>query len=61
MKAAYREQRSRGPVHDMWDDGYITVKEADPPHQPVKLITVMSVIVTLLSIEWLTRKLLKLA
>jgi hypothetical protein len=56
-----RDQKSRGPVKDLWDDGYVTVQDAAPPLRPVKLITVLSIVVTLLSIEWLTRKLLRLA
>ena len=40
---------------------YVTNKEADPPQQPVKLVTVLTVITVLLGAEWLTRKLLRLA
>jgi hypothetical protein len=49
--------RTRGPVKDVWDSGF-TLESWDPP---LKVSTLLLVIVGLLSIEWLTRKLLKLA
>jgi hypothetical protein len=49
-------QRSRGPVKDLWDEG-ITISE----HPPIEFANVLLLIVGLLSAEWLTRKLLKLA
>lgn len=57
MKTDIRTRKSLGAVHDLWDDGFV-VKEGDPPW---KISWVLLGIVTLLSIEWLTRKLLKLA
>jgi len=49
-------QRSRGPVKDLWDEGF-TVSS-----QPrIQLATVLLIVAGLLSLEWLTRKLLKLA
>jgi len=49
-------QRSRGPVKDLWDEGF-TISS-----QPrIQLATVLLVVALLLSLEWLTRKLLKLA
>jgi hypothetical protein len=49
-------QRSRGAVQDLWDQGFTLW--SDPS---VRMASVLLLIVTLLSIEWLTRKLLKLA
>jgi hypothetical protein len=49
-------QRSRGPVKDLWDLG-LTFSN-DPP---VQLAHALVIVVGLLSVEWLTRKLLKLA
>jgi hypothetical protein len=49
-------QRSRGPIKDLWDEGFTI--SADPP---VQFANVLLVIVGLLSVEWLTRKLIKLA
>jgi hypothetical protein len=57
MVADRKTQRNRGPVKDVWDDGP-AVGNANPPR---KLSTVLLVVVGLLSLEWLTRKLLKLA
>jgi hypothetical protein len=57
MVAERKTQRSRGPVHDLWDAGPI-IRDGD---QPVKVSTLLLVIIALLSLEWLTRKLLKLA
>jgi hypothetical protein len=52
-----KTQRNRGPVRDVWDEGVI-VRDGDPPW---KLSYALLVVVGLLSVEWLTRKLLKLA
>jgi hypothetical protein len=49
-------QRSRGPVKDLWDEGFTL--SSDPL---VQFANVLLIIVGLLSLEWLTRKLLKLA
>jgi hypothetical protein len=49
--------RNRGPVKDVWDEG-LEVGSNDPPW---KVSTALLLIIGLLSIEWLTRKLLKLA
>jgi hypothetical protein len=57
---------SKGPHKDLWDEG-ITLwtpskaKETDPDPNPVKLSYVLLAVVGLLSLEWLTRKLLRLA
>ncbi|HZY85671.1 MAG TPA: hypothetical protein VFE78_12630 [Gemmataceae bacterium] len=53
-------QRSRGAIQDKWDDGW-TVWAAEPPAKPVKVSWVLTAVVGLLSLEWLTRKLLRLA
>jgi hypothetical protein len=49
-------QRSRGPIKDLWDDGFTL--SLNPP---IQMATVLLLVATLLSIEWLMRKLLKLA
>lgn len=49
-------QENRGPVKDLWDWGFEVGGEP-----PMKVSLALFVIVGLLSIEWLTRKLLKLA
>ena len=48
--------RNRGPVKDIWDEGFTLVQ--DPS---VRMAWVLVVVVGLLSLEWLTRKLLRLA
>jgi hypothetical protein len=53
-------QRSRGAIQDKWDDGWV-VWAAEPPAKPVKVSWVLTAVVALLSLEWLTRKLLRLA
>ncbi len=54
------ERKSRGAVDDKWDDG-LTLRDAEPPAQPVKISYVLMIAVALLSVEWLARKLLRLA
>jgi hypothetical protein len=49
-------QRSRGPVKDLWDEGFTLSSEPK-----IQMATVLLLVAMLLSIEWLTRKLLKLA
>jgi hypothetical protein len=49
-------QRSRGPVEDLWDRGF-----ALWPGSAQQMAYVLLAVVLLLSLEWLTRKLLKLA
>jgi hypothetical protein len=56
MVTESKVQRSRGAVQDLWDQGFTLW--SDPS---VRMASVLLLIVTLLSIEWLTRKLLKLA
>jgi hypothetical protein len=53
-------QRINGPVTDLWDKGFIVpgTREWD---NPFRMSWVLLAVVTLLSIEWLTRKLLRLA
>jgi hypothetical protein len=53
-----KTQRNRGPVKDVWDSGLVIDEASDPP---LKISTALLVVVGLLSVEWLTRKLLKLA
>lgn len=57
MVAERKTQRSRGPVHDLWDEGPV-VRAGDPPR---KLSLALLLVVGLLCTEWLIRKLLKLA
>jgi hypothetical protein len=60
-----QRQTSRGKVQDLWDDGVKlwsrepTEEDKDP--EDVKLSYVLLIVVTLLSLEWLIRKLLRLA
>lgn len=56
MVTDLKVQRSRGAVQDLWDQGFSLW--SDPS---VRMASLLLLIVTLLSIEWLTRKLLKLA
>ena len=55
--------RNRGPVEDLWDGGWTmwTENAGSANEQPVKFSYVLAAVVALLSIEWLTRKLLRLA
>lgn len=54
-----KQQRNRGPIDDLWDDGPVvwTPKQG----KPLLISSVMLFVVGLLSAEWLTRKLLRLA
>ena len=56
MVTESKTQRSRGPVKDLWDQGF-TISE----NPALRMATVLIVVTLLLSGEWLTRKLLKLA
>src|SRR5207244_1807759 len=56
MVADSKVQRSRGPVKDLWDEGFGFSVDSS-----TRMAFVLLAIVTLLSVEWLTRKLLKLA
>ena len=60
MIQVQKNERSRGPVQDLWDDG-LTLVAAEPPDQPVKVSYILLTVVGLLSLEWLCRKLLLLA
>jgi hypothetical protein len=51
--------RNRGPVDDLWDDGPTLGHTEDG--KPVEIATLLFVVVGLLSVEWLGRKLLRLA
>jgi hypothetical protein len=53
----YREQRSRGAAEDWWDGGY----PWDSPKDERWFSWILAIIVGLLSMEWLARKLLRLA
>ncbi len=54
-------RRSRGPIVDQWDDGFVLPWWTDSSGQPLKMSWVLTAVVGLLSLEWLTRKLLRLA
>lgn len=56
MVTESKVQRSRGAVQDLWDQGFTLW--SDPS---IQMATVLLLVTALLSIEWLTRKLLKLA
>ncbi len=61
MIADQKTTKNKGPIADyLWDDGFV-LREAVPPQQPIKLSYVLLLGVGLLSVEWLTRKLLRLA
>ncbi|HEV3257764.1 MAG TPA: hypothetical protein VG013_12840, partial [Gemmataceae bacterium] len=53
-----RPLKTRGPIKDLWDEGF-TVGDYDD--RPLTVSWVLLGVAGLLSIEWLTRKLLKLA
>jgi hypothetical protein len=53
-------RRSRGAVVDQWDTGF-DLPWKDASGEPVKMSWVLTAVVGLLSLEWLTRKLLRLA
>jgi uncharacterized membrane protein len=59
MTTQTKVQRNRGPVDDLWDDG--PVVGSDNRGQPIVIPWALMLIVGLLSVEWLTRKLLRLA
>jgi hypothetical protein len=62
LVADSRIQKSRGPFDDVWDQGFILSHQgmlgADGP---IEMSYLLLFVVLLLSVEWLTRKLLKLA
>jgi hypothetical protein len=60
MRRDVHVYRSRGPIKDQWDEG-VTVWEREPPETPIKVSYVLLGAVGLLSLEWLIRKLLRLA
>jgi hypothetical protein len=51
--------RNRGPVNDLWDHGPTLGHTEDG--KPIEVATLLFVVVGLLSVEWLGRKLLRLA
>ena len=59
MKTDIKEQRNRGPVRDLWDNGFTMWVGKD--NKPVILPWLLLAVVGLLSFEWLTRKLLRIA
>jgi hypothetical protein len=63
LKAESQSYRSRGPMKDLWDIGVTLPDWATSwfSKTPVTIGYVLLAIVGLLSMEWLTRKLLRLA
>lgn len=67
MVADVQKQVSRGKHRDVWDDGFVVYEYPRPEdpnvpvRPPVKISYVLLLVVGLLSVEWLTRKLLRLA
>jgi hypothetical protein len=59
MTAQRKVQRNRGPVQDIWDEGPAFGTTEDG--KPIKVAWALFIGVGLLSAEWLTRKLLRLA
>jgi hypothetical protein len=60
MRRDVKTDRSRGPIKDQWDEG-VTLVNRSPPQTPIKVSYVLLAAVGLLSMEWLIRKLLRLA
>lgn len=60
MRPDVQTLRNRGPIEDLWDDGFV-MWEREAPEPPIKMSYVLLAAVGLLSLEWLTRKLLRLA
>ena len=61
MKTDKKDVRNRGKVQDLWDDGFVVWSDPNGEKDPVKLSYVLLAAVGLLSVEWLIRKLLRLA
>jgi hypothetical protein len=59
LTAQTKEQRNRGAVDDIWDNGPILGHT--PSGRPIEISAVLLAIAGLLSAEWLGRKLLRLA
>jgi hypothetical protein len=59
MVTATKLQRNRGPIRDLWDEGFTVWQRESAP--PIQMSYVLLAVVGLLSLEWLTRKLLRLA
>jgi hypothetical protein len=59
MTTQRKEQRNRGAVDDIWDDGPVLGQTAEG--KPIEIAAALMIVVGLLSAEWLGRKLLRLA
>jgi hypothetical protein len=59
MSSETKVNSNRGAVNDLWDEG-VTLFH-DSGGRPVNIAWALLAAVSLLSIEWLTRKLLRLA
>jgi hypothetical protein len=60
MKTDKNDVRNRGKIKDLWDGGWFEV-ESDSGEKKAVLPYILAFVVGLLSVEWLTRKLLRLA
>ena len=54
-------QKNKGALQDIWDEGFTLYDRPAADGGPIKLSYVLLLVVGLLSLEWLTRKLLRLA
>jgi hypothetical protein len=54
-------QKNKGALQDIWDEGFTLYDRPASDGGPIKLSYVLLLVVGLLSLEWLTRKLLRLA
>lgn len=61
LVADSRILKSRGPFEDLWDEGFNVVSGSVFGEGPTRMSWLLMLVVGLLSVEWLTRKLLKLA
>jgi von Willebrand factor type A domain len=61
MSAKDEVTSNKGPLTDIWDEGFTIYNRSPADGGPIKLSYVLLLVVGLLSIEWLTRKLLRLA
>src|SRR5262249_16790834 len=61
MKELFDKRRTRGKINDLWDDGLIRIPPGEAGEWVRVLSYVLLAVVGLLSVEWLARKLLRLA
>jgi hypothetical protein len=62
LKADRREFRNRGPIEDLWDKGFtLPTSLAGTTKQPVTISYLLLAAITLLALEWIVRKVVRLA